>query len=225
MTHTARNDIVEFVQPLWCITITHRDGLKPYEAVIKRFFGKFQTGVAVMEDHASGKLHLHAMVYRDTQRANKITVMLQRYFDSNDIEYGPNTFKVRRCTVPVGWLHYLRKTSNEWFWLAGFKDTWLRAQKINLKKVPHKMLMDDYYSVTASMFTPLVLEYAKQHNCEILVQLDVMNVCKSMMREGFQFGAIYNKLRGLTACLLASIGSDAADRELESAFGIDHWVG
>ncbi len=211
-----------FTQPLWKITIALKDGLEDHLPAMQRLLSKFSVGFAVLENHRSGHVHLHAMVHRPVQRANKVTILIERFFKSNNIEFGRKAIDVGKCPVPAGWLYYLKKDlgSEDFFWVAGYTQTWLHDFKTDLKKIPHKMLKGTNYQVNSASFQSLVLQYAKQNSCTIETKRCVMDVCKCMMREGYEFGTIFHKLKGLTACLLASIGSDDADHELEAAFGI-----
>ncbi len=218
--------VTGFTQPLWAITIALKNGLEDHLSAMQRLLSKFSVGFAVLENHSSGHLHLHAMVFRQVQRANKVTVLIERFLTSNDIEFGRYSIDVKRCKVPEGWLFYLKKNmkGTDFFWVAGYTPTWLHTYKTELKLIPRKLLNSNF-QVTTTTFQTLVLQYAKQNGCLIETKRCVMDVCKSMMRNGYEFGSIFHKLHGLTSCLLVSIGSEDARFEIELAFGVSTFVG
>ena len=216
----------QFSQPLYAVTISLPLGVDELVKDIIQFLeSKYEQGVGVTEPHLSGKLHLHCLVYRDVKQPCKVTQMFIRFLKSKNVEHGKNAVLTKRANDPKGWVAYMNKTATTYCWLKGYKETWLQSHKYDLKKISLNVLNKDEYYITRTTFIRIFEKYAVAESLTYDCKLDVMNICKTMSKEGYQFSGVWNNLKGLTAEVLNRIGSNDASEEWENAFGIRNYMG
>ena len=210
-----------FSQPLFAVTIALREGCSTIlEPLILVLDDKFDQGVMVTEHHKSGKLHIHCMVYRDVKQPVRVTEIFQRFLKSQNVEVNKASIKTKRANDPAGWVAYLNKGHTKYRWLKGYKETWMKRFEVDLKKMSDDVLNSDEYHVCRTSFVCLFEKYAGIKQLKYNNKMDVMNICKRMSRDGYQFGTVWSSLKGLTAEVLNRVGSNEADDEWERAFGI-----
>lgn len=211
----------EFSQPLFAVTVALPGGITgTLPELLNLLDAKFEQGVAVIEPHLSGKLHLHCMVFRDVKQPCKVTSIFERFLKAQNVEHGKSAIKTKRANDPKGWVAYMNKTSTEYIWLKGYLDTFLRAFKTDLKKISLHQLNKEEYCVTRTTFIQIVERYSKSNNLTYKCKREVMEICMRMGREGYQFSSCWNNLKGLTAEVLNRVGSTDASEEWENAFGL-----
>ena len=203
----------------YSITVTSSDGLQPDHLVRFRtwFAQTTDSCLVVTERHASGKLHLHAGTRQRQKTPNEITRMLVRICESlNILVVKGITIKVKRTTNLIGWFHYLTKDLGDAdpLLVQGWQLTWIQQQcRENMKKMPHKMIKGDDFTMNMVTAPNLVIQYAKRHGLAPPDTKDSFaTVICLMAKDGYQIHSL--KLRILYCEIAARFDSMAPLRSL-----------
>lgn len=203
--------------PFYAITLTRKSGLSPknLEAIRNFFRMKSEKCLVVVEQHASGALHVHAGATLAPAQTAAITRLLSRFYVAEDIPVVKGiSIKVRNCSDKIGWFHYLTKDlSGPPLLVQGWKMTWIqRICKENLKKIPRKLLIRDDHIISMRDAVRRVISYARRSDLVLTGKCSFINVVSNMQSDGYHFHNV--KATWLYVEVLAIIGDMRPARSL-----------
>ncbi len=167
-------------------------------------------------------LHYHSLgVFRDG-RANGIKRQCDTLYKKLNMEMGKNTVKVKSVPEIVGLFHYLTKDLKDDppLMIKGWRMSWIKAQCLaNLKKMPHKMLLQDQYTLTPKTAVNIIIQYAKRKGLVLVDRLSFRDCLKSMVRDHYRVNGIWGKITIICAEVLMECGNDSMfDAVFDHAF-------
>ena len=195
----------------YAITLgTSRDFLAEEIVSIAQHFARNCDACLLVEERgASGKLHLHASTKQKQKTANLVTLALTRLYEKLKIPCQKGVaIKVKKTTDEIGWFHYLTKDMEDGqqpVLIFGWEMTWIQDQcRDNLKKIPHKMMKGNDYTLNMAIATNVVLQYAKRTGIPLSGKDGFKTCICRMAEEGYLFHSV--KFKVLYAQVLARTG-------------------
>lgn len=183
-----------------------------HEQAIIEFHRQFDSVFLVVENHADGKPHYHA-VFRDprNKQTAKVTLKYERFYAANEIEYTKGiSVIVKRVSELIGTFHYLSKDlppDQPPLLIRGWRMSWIKETCLkNLKKMPHKMLMGDSAVVKPACAVDLCCQFAKRANILVDSKFTFGHLIKAMIKDGYLFHNV--KLKILFVHVMARLGHD-----------------
>lgn len=197
------------------LTAPDQDGFsKDQEKMIKEWH-KHNSDQCVLsrESHASGLPHYHSYLTCKNKQPAGLTRKLKTLYKTMDMPWSHNAVKVKTCTHPGGWYHYILKdlsADQNPLLTKGFKLSFIRDEALkSLKQREHKRKgrsEDDPFLLGSKNSVRIMLEFAKRKAMPINCKHTFALVCHAMAQDNYSFDRI--RLKNLY-CQLRSRQGDS----------------
>ncbi len=195
--------------PKYMITLTSSTHFVDVQLeMIKTWFSEYSQHVMTVEAHQDGTPHVHGVVDDPVVKACSVTKKLARLYERMGQEVTRYSIQVKTVKALNGALSYCMKdvddkkgpaTVSGWT-IKGLLD--IRAA--NLKKIPAKLLTQDWLQLNESTAAPAMLEYAKRKAMRIGDRYEFAEVFAAMKADRYQFGRV--RLVGVYTSVMAVLG-------------------
>ncbi len=199
-----------------------------FEDALKSWHSKKCDQVLLVREGGVGDqhLHYHSVGTFRAKQAVGVTRQCETFYKKQNMQWTKGvSVKVKAVSDLIGLFWYLTKDfltedNPDPLLTKGWKMSWIKQKCLdNLKKMPHKMLLKDQYSLTPKTATNMILEYSRRKSLPITGKESFKSVLKSMIKDHYRVNAIWPKITIIYAEVMIECGDDSGfDSVFESAF-------
>lgn len=203
----------------FAITLTSSDGftLEQIDSIRSWFHKTCDTCLVTVEQHKSGKLHLHAAANFEIKQANAVVRRFVTLYSHLNIPYQKGvSVVVKAVSDRTGWFHYLSKdvpTGEKPLLCLGYKWGDIQEEcRLAVKKIPNRMIKGDDFTMNMVTAPNRILSYAKALGHPISGKESFAEIIALMAEDGYQMHNL--KFKVLFAQVMAKTGDRSVMKEL-----------
>ncbi len=204
------------------VTLTTSGGLVQANLdEIKNYFSTNEHAYLCVEyGEAGGNCHVEGVIDYDTSKTSNVTRRMKSLYSRMELEFTPNSVRVRKVTHMSGAISYGSKELHEkgsLLLLRGWKQTWIDKQvKDNVKKMRYDKLCSKGTRLTSLSGAAVMHEWCLANNRVVNGKTDMCEVVRLMGDEKYLFGNVKFKSLYFDLCALFSDGHAAESGCLEA---------
>lgn len=160
-------------------------------------------------------LHYHSVGTFKTSNPSNLSKACEVLYRKNNLDWVKGvSVCVKKCTDLIGWWYYLLKSvEGDVLQIMGWKMSFIKEQmKMNVSKIPFKILMKDKYVLRTKSATARCMAYAKAIAHVVSGKDSFASLICIMAEDGYQFEQV--KMKWLYCQMMSLMGDQRAMRSM-----------